>query len=41
MKISGDFRARTLARQWLAGTFVNLGSRLPPRSRAMPDSTGY
>ena len=26
MKISGDFRARTLAGQWLAGTFINLGS---------------
>ena len=26
MKISGDFRARTLAREWLTGTFINLGS---------------
>jgi 2-keto-3-deoxy-L-rhamnonate aldolase RhmA len=26
MKISGEFRARTLAREWLAGTFINLGS---------------
>jgi 4-hydroxy-2-oxoheptanedioate aldolase len=26
MKISVEFRARVLARQWLAGTFINLGS---------------
>ena len=26
MKISGDFRARVLAREWLAGTWLNLGS---------------
>jgi len=28
MRISGDFRARVLAREWLAGTFLNLGSPL-------------
>ena len=28
MKISGDFRARVLAREWLGGTFLNLGSAL-------------
>lgn len=26
MKISGDFRSRVLAREWLTGTFINLGS---------------
>jgi 4-hydroxy-2-oxoheptanedioate aldolase len=26
MKISGDFRLRVLAREWLTGTFINLGS---------------
>lgn len=26
MKISGDFRKRTLAGEWLTGTFINLGS---------------
>lgn len=26
MKISPDFRKRVLAREWLAGTFINLGS---------------
>ena len=26
MKISGQFRSRVLAREWIAGTFLNLGS---------------
>ena len=26
MKISADFKKRVLAREWLAGSFVNLGS---------------
>jgi 4-hydroxy-2-oxoheptanedioate aldolase len=26
MRISGSFRARALAREWLTGTFINLGS---------------
>lgn len=28
MKLSGDFRQRVLAREWLGGTFINLGSPL-------------
>jgi 4-hydroxy-2-oxoheptanedioate aldolase len=28
MKLTGEFRARVLAREWLAGTFLNLGSPL-------------
>jgi 2-keto-3-deoxy-L-rhamnonate aldolase RhmA len=28
MKISGDFRAKVLARKWVGGSFINLGSAL-------------
>ncbi len=28
MKITGEFRARVLAREWLAGTWLNLGSAM-------------
>ena len=38
MKISGDFRARTLAREWLTGTFINLGSSV---TAEIAGNTGY
>lgn len=28
MKLTGNFRARVLAREWVAGTFINLGSSI-------------
>src|ERR1700677_3110546 len=38
MKISGEFRARTLARDWLTGTFINLGS---PVRTELAGNAGY
>ena len=38
MKISGDLRARTLAGQWLTGTFINLGS---PVTTEIAGNAGY
>ena len=38
MKLSGEFRARALAREWLTGTFVNLGS---PVTAELAGQAGY
>jgi 4-hydroxy-2-oxoheptanedioate aldolase len=38
MKISGEFRARVLAGEWLAGTFLTLGS---PLTAEMAGSAGF
>lgn len=38
MKISGEFRARALAGQWLTGTFLNLGS---PVTVEIAGNAGY
>ena len=38
MKISGEFRSRTLAREWLTGTFINLGSSV---TTEIAGNTGY
>lgn len=38
MRISGEFRARALAREWLTGTFINLGS---PVTTEIAGNAGY
>lgn len=38
MKITGNFRARVLAREWVVGTFINLGS---PITAEMAGDCGY
>ena len=38
MKLSGEFRSRALAREWLTGTFVNLGS---PVTAELAGQAGY
>ncbi len=38
MKLTGNFRARVLAREWVAGTFINLGS---PITAEMAGDAGF